>query len=243
MKTFIVAAESKQDFLTHLETLCDINEEELFPDFPGFAVSNGSDKTYDVLRSVSYWYEQIGLARDDSARAKAHYRCGVAFSAIKKAGKAIEQYSAAIELKPEARAYEYRGAAKADLGLYREAIADYSEAIRISPEYATSYNNRGVVRLALGLYEGAAGDFGKVIDINQENAEAYNNRGLARKSLGQFSAAVEDFEKARLLAKNQGNCKAPANASPGTRRTEVKRPQRGPLFPGSSASQRVRRRH
>ena len=109
MQTLTVTAESKQDILRHLDTLCNINEEELFPDFPGYSVSNASKKAYDVSRSVSYWHEQIGLALDDSAKAKAHYRCGVAFSAIKNARKAIGQYSAAIELNPDARAYGNRG--------------------------------------------------------------------------------------------------------------------------------------
>lgn len=159
LKTFIVPAESKPDCLTQLEVLYSINEEELFPDFPGYAVSNASNKTYDVSRSVSYWNEQIGLAQDDSARAKAHYRCGVAFSAIRNARKAIEQYSAAIELKPDARAYGNRGLAKAELNQRDKAMADYDKAISLNPQYAIAYNNRGLAWKSLGQFSAAVEDF------------------------------------------------------------------------------------
>ena len=97
-----VRAESKSDILTQLETMCDINEEELFADFPGYAVANASTKNFDVKRAIRYWQEQIELAsEDESKKAKAHYNCGVAYHAIKDVKNAIEQYSEAIDRNPD----------------------------------------------------------------------------------------------------------------------------------------------
>ncbi len=196
MRKLTVPAESKPDILTHLEDLCNINEEELFPDFPGYAVSNASNKTYDVSRSVSYWNERIGLAHDDSARAKAHYRCGVAFSAIKNARKAIEQYSAAIELKPDARAYGNRGLAKADLNQRDKALADYDRAISLNPQYAIAYNNRGSVKEEMGLHEEAIADFDSALSINPNLAGCYANRGSANTKLKRYEDAIQDYDSA-----------------------------------------------
>ena len=207
MERFTIEAESKNDILKQLAAVYDIKEDLLFSDFPGYAVANASNKTYDVSRSVSYWQEQIGLASDNRERANAHYNCGVAFSAIKDARKAIEQYSAAIRLNPEARAYGNRGVAWTELDEYEKAVADYDRAICLDPQYSIAYNNRGAAKIDLGLYDEAIADFGDAININRVYTEAYNNRGLAHKSCGQFSAAVEDFESARFFAKEQGNAK------------------------------------
>ena len=57
-----VRAGSKSDILTQLETMYGINEEELFADFPGYAVANASNKTFDVNRAILYWQAQTKLA-------------------------------------------------------------------------------------------------------------------------------------------------------------------------------------
>ena len=57
-----VRAGSKSDILTQLETMYGINEEELFADFPGYAVANASNKTFDVKRAILYWQAQTKLA-------------------------------------------------------------------------------------------------------------------------------------------------------------------------------------
>ena len=102
MTALKVRAESKSDILTQLETMCDINEEELFADFPGYAVANASTKNFDVKRAIRYWQEQIELASEDKReKATAHYNCGVAYHAIKDVKNAIEQYSEAIDRNPD----------------------------------------------------------------------------------------------------------------------------------------------
>ena len=58
---------------------------------------------------------------------------------------AIQNYSKAIELKPDlAEAYFNRGIAYSDKDEFDQAIQDYTKAIGLNPNYATAYYNRGV---------------------------------------------------------------------------------------------------
>ena len=116
-RRFVVRAESKTAIILQLGTVCGISEEDLFPDFSGYAVANASNKPFNIRRTVSYWQKQTELASDDLNKAMAHYKYGVALSAIGDSPKAIEQYDAATNLNPrDAMTYVNRGNAKADLG-------------------------------------------------------------------------------------------------------------------------------
>ena len=197
MEKFIVKARSKVDILTQLETVCGINEEMLFPDFPGYAVANAANRIFDIRRTVSYWQTQIEQASNDAIKAKAYYNCGVAYSAIKDFSKAIEQYSVAIEIHPGyALAFNNRGNAKAGLCRYEEAIADYDAAICISSEIAGVYVNRGVANDGLCRYAEAIEDYSEAIGIDPGFAFAYNNRGAAKAKLCRYAEAIEDYSEA-----------------------------------------------
>ena len=196
MKELIVQADSKREILTHLETIWKVNEEELYPDFPGFAVANASNKAYDVSRSVSYWQEHIRLASNRNEKAKASYNCGVAYSAIREARNAVKQYTAAIELKPEARAYGNRGLAWAELGDHIKAIANYDRALCINPQYAIAYNNRGSAKNELDRPDEAIVDFNRALSIDPDLAGCYVNRGSAKTNLKRYEEAIQDYDAA-----------------------------------------------
>ena len=160
MDKFTIRADSKRDILTQLDVVYGINEEILFSDFPGYAVANASNKTFDITRTVSYWREQVELDLNLSTRALALFNCGVAYSAIRDFQSATEQYSEAIRLKPEyAEAFTNRGICKACLGRHAEAIADFDNAICIEPENYNAYNGRASSKAALDRYAEAIADF------------------------------------------------------------------------------------
>ena len=157
---FVIRAENKSATVHHLETVCGISEEELFPDFSGFAVANASAKPFDVGRTAPYWQKQIELASGDLQKAKAHYRYGVALCAIGNSQMAIEQYDAATVLNPrDAGVYARRGNSKAMLGLHQEAIAHFDANLRITQDDAEVYYQRGLARKALRQFESARRDF------------------------------------------------------------------------------------
>ena len=215
-KKIIVRKGSKSDILTQLETMYGINEEELFADFPGYAVANVSTKTFDVKRSIRYWQEQIELASEDEReKATAHFNCGVAYHAINDSENAIEQYNKAIRLKLDyVEAYNNRGTVKMSLNQHVDAIADYNEAIRLKSDYAEAYINRGNAKDSLGQYQDAINDYDQAIRLKSDLAIAYINRGVAKRSLGQHQDAIADYNESIRLNPdfadayfNRGNAK------------------------------------
>ena len=197
MGRFVVQAESKSDILSQLESLHGINEEMLYPDFPGYAVANATDKFFDAKRTASYWKALTELATTDGEKAQAHYNCGVAYSALTEFENAIEQYDRTIAYSPDdARTLNNRGVAKKSLGRYRKAIADYDKAICIDPKYAVAYNNRGNAKESLGLRKEAIADYDEATHINPGYIEAYKNRALANIKLQKYQDAISDCDKA-----------------------------------------------
>ena len=66
--------------------------------------------------------------------------------------EAVEQINKALKINPGfAKAYNTRGAAYYNKGLYDRAISDYSKAIEIKPKYAEAYYNRGYTYDEKGL--------------------------------------------------------------------------------------------
>ena len=202
MTALKVRAESKSDILTQLETMYGINEEELFADFPGYAVANASNKTFDVKRAIRYWQEQIELASEDKREKEtAHHNCGVAYHAIKDVKNAIEQYSEAIDRNPDfVEAYNNRGLANISLGRHENAFTDFDQAIRLNPNSADAYNNRGNTKsYYLGQYQDAIADYNEALRLKPDDADAYNNRGVAKNSLGRHEDAFTDYDQAIRL--------------------------------------------
>jgi len=197
MERLRIPAASKTSILRELGTVYGINEEELFPDFPGYAVANSSTRTFAVNRTIDYWKEQIDAASEPRERALAHFRCAVAHSAIREDKGAVKHYDDAINIAPQfAAAYYNRGNAKKALGRHEEAIKDYDMVIHIDPKDTAAYNNRGTAKYALGRYEEAIADYGKAICLDPRLATAYYNRGIAEDKLGRTQAAISDYDEA-----------------------------------------------
>jgi tetratricopeptide (TPR) repeat protein len=132
------------------------------------------------------------------------------------------KYSKAIQLEPDAQAYNDRGLsnkAKRDLD---GAIANFTKAIEIKPDYATAYYNRGTTKQTKGDVDGALADFTKAIEIKPDFAAAYNNRGFTQKAKGDVDGAIADFTKAIQLKPdyavayyNRGNAQKAKGAGDG----------------------------
>jgi tetratricopeptide (TPR) repeat protein len=98
--------------------------------------------------------------------------------------EAIEDFTKAIELKPDsaASAYLYRGLAKENLADSPGAIADLAKAIEIEhlPKViAYAYRYRGLVKEIHADYQGALADYTRSIELEPNVAKTYFLRGLA----------------------------------------------------------------
>ena len=101
---------------------------------------------------------------------------------------AIEDYTKAIELKPDyAKAYNNRGIAHKALKDYQKAIADYNKAIELKPDYANAYYNRAIVHNNRGNKQTAIHDY-------QEAAELYQQQGKT----DDYQDAINQIKKLEL---------------------------------------------
>ncbi len=95
MEQIIVEKGCKTEIRSQLANVYGITEEMLFSDFPGYAVANGCDKSFDRSNTISYWIERLEMAEEDSAKATAHFDCGLAFEAVEEHASALAHYEAA----------------------------------------------------------------------------------------------------------------------------------------------------
>lgn len=133
---------------------------------------------------------------------------GLSQSLAKNYDKAIETFTAAINLAPDyARAYDFRGDAYMSKGEPDRAIEDYSKAISLNPDYpdyADVYHNRGIAYLKKKKFEKAIEDFNKAISLKPDYGAVYGARGAAYKNLKQIDKASADFKKACSMSIKQG---------------------------------------
>lgn len=174
-----IAGESKRHIREALHERFGLTAQQLFSDFPGFALSHGHARPY--RGSTAGDYLSLGLEshqQGDSEQAK-------------------EFYDRALELAPRyATAYGNRGLTRAALGDLPGAIADYDQVLELDPQYAVkTYGNRGLARAALGDLPGAIADYDRVLELNPHSAQAHNNRGNAKAALEDHTGAIADYDR------------------------------------------------
>jgi protein O-mannosyl-transferase len=113
----------------------------------------------------------------------------------------IDLWSSVIRNEPERvpLAYNNRGLAYGNKGLFKEAIEDLDRAIILNPSYPLAYNNRGMVWGTIGQYDSALRDFTMAINLDPVYYQAYNNRAFTFEKMGQIEKALEDYNTAVTL--------------------------------------------
>ena len=125
---------------------------------------------------------------------------GIAYGEKGEVDLAIENFTKAIELKPDyALAYNNRGAVYRSKGEHDLAIEDCNKAIQLKSDYAEPYSNRGAAYRNKGDYDRAIEDYDLAIKLKPSFVEAYYNRGLAYHEKGELDIAIKDYSKAIAL--------------------------------------------
>ena len=89
---------------------------------------------------------------------------------------AIEDYSKAIEMKPDSVAsYLNRGKARMATKMGELAVADFSSAIKIDPKAASGYVNRGMAYELMADSAKAMADYAKALELDNANETAKAN--------------------------------------------------------------------
>jgi tetratricopeptide (TPR) repeat protein len=152
-------------------------------------------------RYLSHWQTTVGLCNYMLALAPnaypLYFNRGNAYNDIHDFGRAIHDYTKAIELRADfAKAYNNRGNTYDNMRDHDRAIRDYTKAIELKPDYAEAYNNRGKAYKSMGDLGQAIRDYAKAIELKPDLAQAYNNRGNAYKSKGDSGQANRDYARA-----------------------------------------------
>lgn len=232
LDTVIISCQSKIKILNQLKNMFGLKEDNVYPDFPGFAQANSVKKTYHP-KDEYYYFNQTARFLQLDRLSEAIETCNNAIRINKnfadafatrayinnKLGKleeALRDYDKAIELNPKyILAYNNRANIKQSLGQYKEAIKDYDKAIELNPRYFMAYCNRGNAKDKLKQYEEAIKDYDRAIELHPKYFEAYCGRGNTKDKLKQHEEAIEDCNKAIELNPkdslgyyNRGNAKA-----------------------------------
>ena len=110
-----------------------------------------------------------------SARiAAAHYNRGNAYRAVGELDQAIEDYGAAIGLRPEVSLYYSR---RGDTYIYKgessKAMQDLGKALLLDPQNVEAHVARGFFFTHEGQYAEAAEDFRKAVELNPDYVKQY----------------------------------------------------------------------
>ncbi|MEO6883158.1 MAG: tetratricopeptide repeat protein [Bacteroidia bacterium] len=129
-----------------------------------------------------------------------YYVSGHAKIKLKDYAGAIEDYTKAIELKPnDAKSYSKRADAKNQLEDYRGAIKDYTKAFELNDCNSYPLLQNAEIKFEIQDYKGAIQDYTRFIQDFGDDWLCYNQRGLAKYELEDYKGSIQDFTVAIKL--------------------------------------------
>lgn len=151
------------------------------------------------------WGDQVALWTDalDNYKIPFAYNCrGAGYAKKGNYQQAIEDYNAALAMKPDAEFYSNRANAYAAIKQHEKAFNDYRDALKLKPDFADGFYNRGLLYIERGQYDMAVLDLTSAIKYDPSMADAFLSRGIAYGSLKQYDKALADFNQALNINQN-----------------------------------------
>ena len=125
------------------------------------------------------------------------YKSGSAKFQLKDYHGAVDDFTKAIELKPEyIEAYYSRAICESKLGKTDEALADFNKVTELDPGNKDAVFNRAYyIKQQTGNYKSAVEDYKLFLDLNKggENAFTYNNLGYCKFMMHDTLGALMDI--------------------------------------------------
>ena len=132
-----------------------------------------------------------------------HFLRGNAFYQVRAFNKALEEYNAALQLKPDDPiVLNNLGVTLDELARYDEALADHNRALELSPDYPEILSNRGMTLRKLERYDDALADFSRSLELRPDDPVTLNNRGVTLGYLQRYDEALADFNRSLELRPN-----------------------------------------
>lgn len=163
-----------------------------------FTVCRNTEGNYSFQAIVDACRSLIASTDDIETRSEAHNMLGIAYGDHADFERALEEFSAAIRLRPDAESAPYtnRGIAHRNLGHFEEALADYENALRINPRSSRALNNRCWARAVTGRdLQLAIEDCTTSLAI-QADPNTNGTRCLAYLHLANYRSAFDDCQAA-----------------------------------------------
>jgi tetratricopeptide (TPR) repeat protein len=150
---------------------------------------------------------------------EAHFRLGLALTAIGKEQEAEDAYKKSIEKhkkyleanSKDAEAHYNLGQTYAGLHLYSEAIREYRQATQLNSDDSDIYYDLGTALMKLAQYDEAASAFSKSLELDPENYRAEDALEEAREGVKRIRAGKKHQED--LLKKEKADELKNANAN------------------------------
>ncbi len=116
--------------------------------------------------------EQSGGVIDDEAVAA--FRRANAYLALRNYGRAVSDYTRALEQAPRSpEIYFNRAVAHEKAGRYSKAVEDYTSAVSVDPQYVRAYCNRASLCWAQGERHQALEDMKKAARLGLREMQVY----------------------------------------------------------------------
>jgi predicted O-linked N-acetylglucosamine transferase (SPINDLY family) len=130
---------------------------------------------------------------------------GNALVALGRLDEALEQYAAAIALKPDsADPYVNRGRLLRGRGRLEEAVACYRQGISRMPEDAGLHTQLAEALLAQGKREEALESYRNALRLRPQAPELHSNLGNVLRDLGRFTESIASYRRAIELRADFG---------------------------------------
>lgn len=113
--------------------------------------------------------------------------------------EAITAAKMAIELKPNARAYNSLGRAYSEKGKYDVAIQSYRKGIEIAPDWAPLHKGIGYAHLLKKEFKEATQAFNKAVELEPTNVIFISRLVLSYYNMGRYDDALSGVNKAISL--------------------------------------------
>jgi lipoprotein NlpI len=124
------------------------------------------------------------------------YARGYAYYRAYDDDRAIQDFSAAIQLQPNAEGFRARARAYENKADYEHAIQDYTQAIRVSPADVSLRYDRAFDYERQDEYGIAIADLNEILQRFPDSPDAHRNRGLALLYSARLSEAQQDLSRA-----------------------------------------------
>jgi tetratricopeptide (TPR) repeat protein len=137
------------------------------------------------------------------------YLRGIINNSIGKYGKALDDFTSAIESAKNEELYKLylnRGVAYFNVLEYESAMSDFSRSIELNDTVASAYHGRAMLNYEMKDYAAAVDDFNKVLKLGQENSVILFNLGMSYYRLEEKEKACPLLQRSCTMG-NKNACR------------------------------------